>query len=417
MIDRFAPALIALAYFVCGAVLYLLDLGALVAHDETSVQVRLLLLAAVCVPILLRRSHPLLGLVLASVPVAVDFALGISLPVWLAYGDLLFAAALYGSARTSVFLERAPIVPIAVLAVGFGIYTGELRPAVLVAAMGALLISLPVWWARSVRTHRDAAEAERTKAQALAQVAELDRAAAITSERAHLARDLHDIVAGHLSAIAIQSEAALRLRDHDPQKAMSVLESVRANSVDALREMQSMVTLLRSDDVREGTATAGRLTDLTALVASAEASGSIVTVEAPDLTGLDADVDVTAYRIIQEAMTNATKHAPGLPVLLQLGLDDRELTIRVSNPLPPDRGRAEPARVGHGDSHGLRNIAERAAAIGGRARSQIVEDPGERSDGKAPGERSDGTDPAEQSDGGKRWRTEVHLPLRDGGPR
>ena len=104
MIDRYAPALIALTYFVCGAVLYLLDLGALVAHDETSIQVRLLLLAAVCAPILLRRSHPLLGLVLASVPIAVDFALDISLPVWIAYGDLLFAAALYGSARTSVFL-------------------------------------------------------------------------------------------------------------------------------------------------------------------------------------------------------------------------------------------------------------------------------------------------------------------------
>lgn len=389
MIDRYAPALIALAYFACGAVLYLLDLGALVAHDETSVEVRLLILAAVCVPILLRRSHPLLGLVLASVPVAVDFALGISLPVWLAYGDLLFAAALYGSARTSVFLERAPIVPIAALAVGFGIYTGELRPAVFVAAMGALLVSLPVWWARSVRTHRDAAEAERVKAQALAQVAELDRAAAITSERAHLARDLHDIVAGHLSAIAIQSEAALRLRDRDPQKAMSVLESVRANSVDALHEMQSMVTLLRSDDAREETVTAGRISDLTALVASAEASGSTVTVDAHELPELDAEVDVTAYRIIQEALTNATKHAPGQPVLLSLTADRRELTIRISNPLgTAHTGRIDAALSGRGQ-HGLRNIAERAAAIGGGARSRVVD---------------------------RQWRTEVHLPLRNGVP-
>ncbi|MFD6892977.1 sensor histidine kinase [Rhodococcus sp. NPDC060086] len=396
MIDRYAAALIALAYFVCGAVLYLLDLGALVAHDETSVQVRLVLLAAVCVPMLLRRSHPLLGLALASVPVAVDFALGMSLPVWIAYGDLLFAAALYGTARTSVFLERAPIAPIAILAVGAGIYTGELRPAVFVAAMGALLISLPVWWARSVRTHRDAAEAERVKAQALAQVAELDRAAAITAERQHLARDLHDIVAGHLSAIAIQSEAALRLRERDPQKAMTVLESVRTNSVEALREMQSMVTLLRSEDTRDDTATAGRLADLSGLVSSAGASGNTVTIDARELPELDAEVDVTAYRIIQEALTNATKHAPGQPVLVCLAADRRELTIRISNPLVPANTRTvevapdSDTACERGERQGLRNIAERAAAIGGGARSRIVDD---------------------------QWRTEVHLPLRNGAAR
>ncbi|MGN5236896.1 sensor histidine kinase [Rhodococcus sp. SJ-3] len=396
MIDRYAPTLIALAYFACGAVLYLLDLGALVAEDGTSTGVRLLVLAAVCVPILLRRSRPLLGLALASIPVAVDFALGLSLPVWLAYGDLLFAAALYGTARTSVFLERAPIAPIAILAVGAGIYTGELRPAVFVAAMGVLLISLPVWWARSVRTHRDAAEAERVKAQALAQVSELDRAAAITAERQHLARDLHDIVAGHLSAIAIQSEAALRLRERDPQKAMTVLESVRTNSVEALREMQSMVTLLRSEDARDDAATAGRLADLSGLVSSAEASGSTVTIDARGLPEFDAEVDVTAYRIIQEALTNATKHAPGQPVLVCLAADRRELTIRISNPL--GLANTRPVEVAPGrdtaceraERQGLRNIAERAAAIGGGARSRIVDN---------------------------QWQTEVQLPLRNGATR
>jgi len=386
VLDRCAPFLIALAYFACGIVLYSLDLAQLVYDDDIgpSTRVRVLVLAATCLPILLRRSHPLLGLALASVPVAVDAALGVSLPVWLAYGDLLFAATLYGSARLSVVLERAPIVPVLLLAVGIGVALDDLRVGVFVAAMGALLVMLPIWWGRSVRTHREAADTERAKARALARVAELDRASAVTAERQRLARDLHDIVAGHLSAIAIQSEAALRLGDSNPEKAVTVLESVRSNSVEALREMQTMVALLRSDGgdrTDDDAATAGRLANLSVLVASAEASGTPVTVDTVDLPGMDADVDVTAYRIIQESLTNATKHAPGQAVHVVLRVDGRELTISVTNPLGADTPTDD--AVGHG----LRNIVDRAAVVGGRARSAAT----------------DGL-----------WRTEARLPIRNG---
>ncbi len=135
-------------------------------------------------------------------------------------------------------------------------YFGELRIAVWAVSIAALVIVVPIWWARSVRTHRDAAEIERARAEALSRVAELDRRAAITTERQRLARDLHDVVAGHLSSIAIQSEAALRLRDSDPDRALTVLESVRSGSVAALQEMQSMVRLLRSDDTDDEITTA-----------------------------------------------------------------------------------------------------------------------------------------------------------------
>src|SRR5690606_29201484 len=157
----------------------------------------------------MRRTRPLLALLVGTVPVLVDLVVGPSLPVWIAYGDLLYAAALFGSARTSRFLERAPVVPIVVGAVALGVYFGELRIAVWAVSIAALVIVVPIWWARSVRTHRDAAEIERARAEALSRVAELDRRAAITTERQRLARDLHDVVAGHLSSIAIQSEAAL----------------------------------------------------------------------------------------------------------------------------------------------------------------------------------------------------------------
>jgi signal transduction histidine kinase len=70
---------------------------------------------------------------------------------------------------------------------------------------------IPVWWGVNVRQHRDAAEAERARADQLARIADLDRDAAVREERARMARDLHDVIAGHLSAIAIQSAAALSM--------------------------------------------------------------------------------------------------------------------------------------------------------------------------------------------------------------
>ncbi|UYP18614.1 histidine kinase [Rhodococcus sp. Z13] len=378
---RYNSLLIALAYFAGGALLYALDLGVLVPDRAPQpLWVWLLLLAGVCAPMLLRRTRPLLGLVLGSAVVLIDLVVGPSLPVWIAYGDLLYAAALFGSARTSQFLERAPLIPIGVGAVALGLWFGDLRIAVWAVSIAALVVVVPIWWARSVRSHRDAAEIERARVQALTRVAELDRHAAITAERQRLARDLHDVVAGHLSSIAIQSEAALRLRDTDPDRALAVLESVRSGSVAALQEMQSMVRLLRNDDADDEATTAGRLADLEPLVASARAAGNAVRIEGPPPPDLDADVDLTAYRILQEALTNAVKHAPGRPVTIRFDSGADRLDIEVTNPVT---GKDSP---NPGAGHGVRNIAERAAAVGGRARS-----------GRE----------------GDEWTTSVQLPLRE----
>ncbi|SUE15608.1 two-component histidine kinase [Rhodococcus gordoniae] len=380
---RYNSLLVALAYFGGGALLYALNLGVLVEdRPPRPLWVWLVLLACVCTPMTMRRTRPLLALGLGTVPVLVDLVVGPSLPVWIAYGDLLYAAALFGSARTSLVLERAPVVPIVVGAVALGVYSGDLRIAVWAVSIAVLVIVVPIWWARSVRSHRDAAEIERARVQALTRVAELDRHAAITTERQRLARDLHDVVAGHLSSIAIQSEAALRLRESDPDRALTVLESVRSGSVAALQEMQSLVRLLRSDDTDDEITTAGRLADLEPLTVSARAAGTSVRIDGRPPTGLDAEVDLTAYRIVQETLTNAVKHAPEQPVTLRFDGVDGRLGIEVVNPIGTADA-AEPS-LARSTGHGLRNIAERAAAVGGQARS-----------GRE----------------GNEWRTYVQLPL------
>ncbi|WP_024794122.1 sensor histidine kinase [Tomitella biformata] len=358
MSTRYTSALIALGYFAGGALLYLLDLSALVSgYSDVGWWPRLVVLAAICCAILLRRSHPLLGLILGTIPLVVDAALGPSVSAWLAYGDLLYAAVLGGTPLVRRVLERGGVTVVAAVAVWAAIDMADVAAGVLVAGVGTLLVLTPIWWAGSLRTQRDAADAERVKFAALARVAELDQVAAVGSERQRLARDLHDVIAGHLSAIAIQSEAALRLGDKDPARAIAVLASVRANSVEALGEMQTMIGLLQSES--DAPTTAGRLGDIAVLVDSARASGSPVAVVGAPPQGLDTDTDLTGYRIVQEILTNATRHASGRDVELRFSAAVDELVITSQNALGD--------RPHPGTGHGLRNIRERALAVGGRA--------------------------------------------------
>jgi signal transduction histidine kinase len=200
----------------------------------------------------------------------------------------------------------------------------------------------------------------------LATIGELDRKAAVAGERSKMARDLHDVIAGHLSAIAIQSEAALSMAGADPKLARAVLESVRENSVSALEEMRAMIGLLRTDPAGgdseiEPTAPA-RLAELSKLVESARASGLEVEVNSivDGLPPLPAAVDLTAYRIAQEALTKAAKHAPGGLAVFDIRRDGGILTVEVRNDLQP----GSPADGGTGI--GLLNMRERAAAVGGK---------------------------------------------------
>lgn len=255
-----------------------------------------------------------------------------------------------------------------VLTIAVFVGTGDWRALVLAVAAAAAFVGTPIWWALSVRTHKEIAEAERARVQAMALVAELDRRAAIADERKTMARDLHDVIAGHLSAIAIQSEAALGVlsrEDADPAVA-GILGSIRANSVSALQEMRTMIGLLRRDDGGEDEPAAPRtLAQLPILVDAARSAGTTVRI-ADSLDGavLPSAVDQAAYRIVQEALTNAMKHAPGQPVDIAVRADPSTLDVSVRNPAPALANSAGSANS-EGAHRGLMNMRERAAALGG----------------------------------------------------
>lgn len=318
------------------------------------------LFTAICLVELLRRRAPMFALVAGSVLVAVDCVFGVSVPMLTVFADLLYAATLYGSRRLS-----QEMIPMATLgAVGAIVATLILAPSwreIVVAGLAVLpFVLIPVWWAAKIRQHREIADAERTNVAQLTKISELDRTAAVAAERARMARDLHDVIAGDLSAIAIQSEAALA--KNDVETAWAVLGAVRESSVRALAEMRSMIGLLRADgEARDETTAPARLADLARLIVSARMSGMDIEVhsEVDESVSLPAAVDLTAYRITQEALTNAMKHAPLSKARVEIRYVDGALTVEVANALTREPWTTSDTGTG------LLNMRERAAAVGG----------------------------------------------------
>ncbi|MBN9740333.1 two-component sensor histidine kinase [Amycolatopsis sp. A1MSW2902] len=353
--------LVALAVFAGGTMLYLTGGHQLLPNgDPFPLWVRFAELGAMCLAAFLRRTVPW-GLLAATGIVGVDVALGLSLPIVIAYTDFLYSAMLHGSRWTTrVLVGVTATVTLTVLFVFLAV--AGWRAAALGAFSMLSFLLVPVWWGANVRQQSDIAASERANAEQLATIAALDRRAAVAAERARMARDLHDVVAGHLSAIAIQSEAALSMAD-DPKTAQTVLVAVRENSVRALEEMRAMIGLLRSESAEDEVTAPARLAELARLVESARAAGMTVTVDSTVDEELPTAVDLTAYRIAQESLTNAVKHAPGGRVTVRLRVADSTLTVEIGNellgaPTQPDSG-----------GHGLLSMRERAHAVGGTLRA------------------------------------------------
>jgi signal transduction histidine kinase len=366
--ERRDDALYAVGFFALGVLLHLFVPEVAIRWSdapEPSTWTVLGLLAVAFLGHTQRRVRPVLGLAITCVAllgmVQVAF---VPLAMMMILGDLLYCSVLYTSERLSWTVAGATAAVAGGAALVSLVSDGG-RAAVLVILNLGLVLAVPVLWGREVRLHRGQADAERERAEQASRMSELDRAAAVAAERARMARDLHDVIAGQLSGIAIQSEAALNLPDPDPAVLRRVLQSVRRDSVASLAEMRTMIGLLRADGAGDGdprTAPAG-LERLDALLESAGSTG--LRIEVDDARGgaaeLPAAVDLAAFRIVQESLTNAAKHAPGSRVRLHLATDDhdRELVIEIENDLVPG------ASAGGGTGTGLLGLHERADAVGG----------------------------------------------------
>lgn len=370
-----------------------------------------------CAALVVKRGHPAVALVVGGAAFAVDLSFGGSLGMILVLWDLLYATGLHGTKRLRTAVGVGVGMLVLLAAVATGEHFRDVQGFVLGGIQVAAILATPLWWAANVRQKSDLADlaAERAdlaaqradleaqRATDLERIAELGQHEAVRAERAAMARDLHDVIASHLSAIAIHSGAALA-SPPDAARDRAALELVRSSSITSLEEMRAMILLLRSDlprdgapadrrtvraqdagraavlDATHGTVLAGeavaapaRLARLDDVITSARAQGLTVDVEDPDdarAAPLPSAVDQAAHRIVQEALTNAAKHAPGGRVRVALGLRgarERDLlTVEVTSTLTAAPGPLPPSLSAR---TGLLTMRERAEALGGTFRA------------------------------------------------
>ncbi|MEH1169369.1 histidine kinase [Micromonospora sp. CPCC 205539] len=188
---------------------------------------------------------------------------------------------------------------------------------------------------------------------------------AVLEERTRIARELHDVVAHHMSLIAVQAETApYRLTDV-PASAAAEFAAIAGSARDALTDMRRLLGVLRSESTDPLTAPQPDLPDLAAMVEAAQRAGLAVTLDAPpvDAGRVPAPVGLAAYRIVQEGLANAARHAAGAAVRVTVRADPSTLSVRVENAQPAEAGSRSGTEAGAG--HGLTGMRERARALGG----------------------------------------------------
>ncbi len=210
-----------------------------------------------------------------------------------------------------------------------------------------------------------AAQLENRAARAEAQSA-AERERAIAEERARIARELHDVLAHTMSVVVVQTGAARQLLRDEPGRSEELLRSTEATGREALSEMRRLLGLIRTDPEGLGVAPQPGLGDLDGLVARARQAGLELRVEGEGSPPeLPAGIDLAAYRIVQEAITNAIKHGES-PATLALRYRPEQLEIELRNPI------AERSSV-RGGGHGLIGMRERANLYGGELEAGLTE--------------------------------------------
>ncbi|MFL1379293.1 MULTISPECIES: sensor histidine kinase [unclassified Nocardiopsis] len=252
----------------------------------------------------------------------------------------------WGAGR-EIVLGSAVMLANAVVPVLFGVPTDTLGGAAVLFAAGALGTAL--------RYRAGAREREFERARLL--------------ERERIARDLHDTVAHHVSAMAIRAQAGLAVARTSPGAAVDALEVIEAEAGRALNEMRALVRVLRRDDTAPAALVPHpRVGDLRALAAAPGTGGPAVEVEVDDgLDDLPPQVAAAVHRLALEAVTNARKHARhATRVHVRVTADDTSVHLRVSD----DGDHSAPTAPGRSTGYGLIGMAERADLLGGTCRAE-----------------------------------------------
>jgi signal transduction histidine kinase len=347
----------AVLLFAIGAVL--IGLGSFERYLEgVPVLVRLIPLALTCIGVVIRRAAPGWCLALGAAGIGIEIGIGLTFATVCVFTDNLYAFARYGPRRGVRVLIPAVTVGVVLLG-GLTYFDGAEAVGVLTTiAVGAVVLLSPVATGVIVRQAHDRAELERERAEQAVRLADVRRREAVLRERTVMARELHDTVANSLSAIALQSTALQSRKDLDSEKVRASIDAIRTSSVDGLAELRRIIGILRAGDEGEELASF-RIDQIPELAERMRAVGLKVDFhvegEARDLPG---EVELTAYRVVQEALTNALKHGCDAEATVEFA--PGTLVVTVVNALG-DKGEAVP-----GAGSGLIGMTERVRILGGK---------------------------------------------------
>jgi signal transduction histidine kinase len=200
-----------------------------------------------------------------------------------------------------------------------------------------------------------------------------------SEERVRIARDLHDVLAHNISVINVQANTALHLMDRQPDRAREALTSIHEVSKHALAELRTVLGVLRADgDVAPRTPSPG-LAQLGDLVSGMRGTGQDVHVAVVgQQRPLPSDVDIAGYRIVQEALTNASRHSASRAAEVLISYEPDGVRVQVDDDGPAQPRPAAGGRLGSGSGNGITGMVERAQALGGTLSAERRADGGFR---------------------------------------
>ncbi len=329
-----------------------------------------LLVAGQCLPLAWRRASPVAALLVSGVPRNLYDALQFG------YAPLPLAPAI--AFATVAERSRRWVRWVIIALVAVGIARGQLLPGHTEPydAIVQVFIFGTAWAIGTLSRSRRTLVAEAARRAERAE-AELDAvakraASAATAERVRIARELHDVVAHHVSLMAVQAEAVGALLPARPESAAKSADLIAATARQAMTELRRLLGVLRFNSSdhpeRPGLAPAASLARLDEVLEAVRGAGLPVScrVSGP-AAELPPGVDLTAYRIVQEALTNTLRHAPGSAACVEVEYETDHVTVRVTDTgtRTAANGGAKVAGARFGNGYGLAGIAERVASCGG----------------------------------------------------
>ncbi|HEX2178495.1 MAG TPA: histidine kinase [Actinomycetota bacterium] len=333
---------------------------------------------------IVRRRYPLVVLTALVATALAYVALGF--PAYMLGPAVLFAMYSAGTTLTGRISQAAAASGVA--AVALLVSVGPAFPGFPSVVFYAVMGGAAWWLGHLVQRSRLAAEEHARRADELAATREELARYAVSEERRRIARELHDVVAHSMTVVAMHAGTGRMVAADDPSAAAAALATVERLSRDALQEMRRLVGLLRSSaEESDGRAPAPGLGDLHRLVAEVVAAGVAVEVNtAGPLDEVPPGPALAAYRVIQEALTNAVRHNGAVRAELNVQVTGSELAIRITNDPPENRSGA----VSEGGGMGMVGMRERVALYEGtlsagplpgggyRVEATIPLDPGRR---------------------------------------